>query len=76
MGSVQTLEHTIFKQISEMLFVSSSIWKLICEILVSIRVVTLKLKLANRHFKTFLSIQIASDHQESSIDWKNICFSV
>lgn len=49
-----------------MLFVSSSIWKLFCGLLVSI---SLKVELANRHFKTLLSIQIASEHQESTIDW-------
>ena len=69
MGSVQTLGHTTFKQISEILFVSSSIWKLFCELLVSISIVSLKVELANRHFKTLLSIQRASEHQESNIDW-------
>lgn len=69
MGSVWTFGLTTSKQISEILFVSSSIWKVFCELLVSIRAICLKLELANRHFKTLLSIQIAPEHQESNIDW-------
>lgn len=34
----------------------------------SIMVVSLKVELANRHFKTLLSIQIAFEYQETNID--------
>lgn len=75
MGSVQTLGHPTFKQISEILYVIQYL-KTFCELLVSIMVVNLKVELANRHFKTLLSIQIVFEYQETNIDWRNICYSV